>query len=164
MIVFTADEAWEHIPHKPADDANLASVHLALFPRPSGVQFAEQDRADWRLLMELRNAAMLQVDVLLRKYPKQIKPLDMEVVYRIAEPELRRRLEAYGPDLEDLIGAGCHSFAADVPSGAAPSVEVIDRRESYKACARSWKRRPDVGRDSQYPDLSERDAAAVREA
>ena len=36
MLVFTADEAWEHIQHKPADDAGLPSVHLALLPEPSG--------------------------------------------------------------------------------------------------------------------------------
>ena len=34
------------------------------------------------------------------------------------------------------------------------TVKVIDRRETYKACARSWKRRPDVGSDPEYPDLS----------
>jgi len=43
-------------------------------------------------------------------------------------------------------------------------VEVVDRREKYQACARSWKRRPDVGADAEYPDLSERDAAAMRAA
>jgi isoleucyl-tRNA synthetase len=41
-------------------------------------------------------------------------------------------------------------------------VEVVDRREKYPACARSWKRRPDVGSDKDYPDLSARDAAAVK--
>jgi len=41
---------------------------------------------------------------------------------------------------------------------------VVDRRNTYKACARSWKRRPDVGQDSEFPDLSLRDAAAVRAA
>jgi isoleucyl-tRNA synthetase len=42
-------------------------------------------------------------------------------------------------------------------------VKVLDRRETYAACARSWKRRPDVGSDKEYPDLTTRDAAAVRE-
>jgi isoleucyl-tRNA synthetase len=41
-------------------------------------------------------------------------------------------------------------------------VKVIDRRNDYPSCARSWKRRPDVGSDAEYPDLSARDAAAVR--
>jgi isoleucyl-tRNA synthetase len=38
----------------------------------------------------------------------------------------------------------------------------VDRRDKYKACARSWKRRPGVGTDAEYPDLTVRDAAAVR--
>ena len=39
---------------------------------------------------------------------------------------------------------------------------MIDRRNDYPACARSWKRRPDVGTDPEYPDLSVRDAQAMR--
>ena len=105
---------------------------------------------------------MLQIDPLLRKFPKQIKPLDMEVVVRVDDDGLRRKLEAYGPDLEDLIGVGFASFAEKSPEGPALSVEVLDRRETYKACARSWKRRPDVGTDPEFPDLTPRDAEAVR--
>ena len=32
----------------------------------------------------------------------------------------------------------------------------------YPKCARSWRRVPDVGSDPAYPDLSARDADAVR--
>ena len=39
---------------------------------------------------------------------------------------------------------------------------VVDVREKFAACARSWKRRPDVGSDAEYPDLTLRDAQAVR--
>jgi hypothetical protein len=76
----------------------------------------------------------------------------------VDEP-LRNRLAAYGPDLEDIAGAGFHSFEPAV--GGSPSVRVVDRRQDYKACARSWKRRPDVGADPRFPDLCARDAAAV---
>jgi isoleucyl-tRNA synthetase len=41
-------------------------------------------------------------------------------------------------------------------------VEVEDARGKYKRCARCWKRRPDVGSDPAYPDLSARDAAVMR--
>ena len=56
----------------------------------------------------------------------------------------------------------------DAPSAAAPaeglgvSIEVLDARQKYQRCARCWKRRPDVGSDKDYPDLSARDAAVVR--
>jgi hypothetical protein len=112
--------------------------------------------------MDLRGQAMSQIDALLRKFPKQIKPLDLEVVYRVDDDTMRRKLQAYGPDLEDLVGAGAWSFAEKSGDGPAVTVDVVDRRETYKACARSWKRRKDVGSDAEYPDLTVRDANAVR--
>jgi isoleucyl-tRNA synthetase len=161
MLVFTADEAWEHLPGKTGEDAGLGSVHLAKLPQPwSCAAPAEDRREEWRLLMELRDSALLQLDGL-KKQAGLNKALDAEVVLRFDDDALRRRLAAYGPDLEDMVGAGCHSFAEKSTDGPAVTVEVIDRRETYKACARSWKRRPDVGADPAYPDLTLRDAAAV---
>jgi isoleucyl-tRNA synthetase len=162
MLVFTADEAWEHL-KRPGEEAGLESVHLALLPRPDGQSPSDAQREEWRLLFELRDAALLQLDAL-KKEAGLNKALDAEVVYLVDDDDLRRRLQAYGPDLEDLVGAGHHTFAEKGPEGAAVQVKLIDRRETYKACARSWKRRPDVGEDPAYPDLSLRDAAAVRAA
>jgi len=110
--------------------------------------------------MGLRDQALLQLDAL-KKSVGLNKALDAEVVYHVDEA-LSKRLERYGPDLEDLVGAGFYSFAVTASDGN--RVEVVDRREKYQACARSWKRRPDVGADAEYPDLSERDAAAMRAA
>src|SRR5687768_8440591 len=163
MIVFTADEAWEYIPHKPAEEASLASVHLALLPKPSGAEVSDEQREEWKLLMELRAQALAQLDKLTRQVGKY-KASDAEVIYKVDDDEMRRKLQAYGADLEDLVGAGYHSFAEKGPEGPAATVELVDRREMYKACARSWKRRPDVGQDAEYPDLSLRDANAVRAA
>jgi isoleucyl-tRNA synthetase len=162
MLVFTADEAWQHIEHKPTGDRGIDSVHLTLLPEPTGEEPDDEQKREWELLMELRDQAMLQIDPLLRKFPKQIKPLDMEVVFHVDDDALRRRLEAYGPDLEDLIGVGFASFAEKGEQGPAVTVKVLDRRDQYQACARSWKRRPDVGSDPEYLDLSLRDANAVR--
>jgi isoleucyl-tRNA synthetase len=163
ILVFTADETWEQIQHKPAEDRDCESVHLTLLPETSRDEVSEDQQHEWKTLFELRDQAMVQIDPLLRKFPKQIKPLDMEVVVHVDDDGLRRKLEAYGPDLEDLIGVGFASFAEKSPEGPALSVEVLDRRETYKACARSWKRRPDVGSDPDYPDLSARDAQAVKQ-
>jgi isoleucyl-tRNA synthetase len=157
MIVFTADEAWEQIAHKAADEAGLASVHLARMPEAPAMATSDQ-QVDWDLLMKLRDDALSQLDRLTRQIGKY-KALDAELIYKV-DAATRKRLEKWGPDLEDLAGAGCHSFV-DVPAGTAPSVELVDRRDTYNACARCWKRRPDVGQDPRYPDLSARDAAAV---
>jgi isoleucyl-tRNA synthetase len=161
MLVFTADEVWEHIRFKPPEEADLASVHLALLPKPSGSEPTEAQRHEWDLLMELRNSALLQLDAL-KKEVGLNKAGESEIVYHIGDDVLRQRLQAYGADLEDLVGAGHHSFAEKPADGTAVSVKMLDRREVYPACARSWKRRPDVGADPQFPDLSLRDAAVVR--
>jgi isoleucyl-tRNA synthetase len=162
MLVFTADETWEHIPHRPGEDAELASVHLAKLPVRFSEEPSEDQREEWKLLMELRDQALGQLDAL-KKEAGMNKALEAEVVYEVDDDVMRRKLQAYGPDLEDLVGAGFHSFAEKDPEGPAVRVKVLDRRETYAACARSWKRRPDVGSDAEYPDLSARDATAVRE-
>ena len=158
MLVFTADETWEFI-RKSAGDAELSSVHLARLPEPSGVNVSDEQRAEWQRLLELRDSALHQLDAL-KKEAGVNKALDAEVIYHV-DDATRWKLEAYGLDLEDLVGAGFHSFATSA-SGEPASVTVVDRRETYKACARSWKRRPDVGQDPEYPELSSRDAAALR--
>ncbi|WP_417232979.1 isoleucine--tRNA ligase [Brevundimonas sp.] len=52
------------------------------------------------------------------------------------------------------------SGAELVTGGDSVSVEV--RLAEHPKCARSWRRVPDVGSDPAYPDLSARDADAVR--
>ena len=160
MVVFTADEAWEYITAKPSDEAGLPSVHMARLPEPSGTSVSEEQRAEWRRLFELRDTALLQLDAL-KKEAGLNKAADAEVVYEVDDDAARQTLQSYGVDLEDLVGAGSHSVARK-GAGSAVAVRVIDRRETYKACARSWKRRADVGQDAEYPDLSLRDAAVVR--
>ena len=66
---------------------------------------------------------------------------------------------------EDLLGVGYARIeqVAELPEGEVVEVEVFDARDKYQRCSRSWKRRPDVGSDSEYPDLSARDAAVMKQ-
>lgn len=149
MIVFTADEVWEHIPYKPEGEKNLPSVHLTSLPRGMNAPKSEA----WSLLFELREEVLLQLDRL-KKEQGVNKALDAEVIY---PGKFKSRLAGFGVDLEDIVGCGYHSF-----DDSLDRVTVVDRRQVYRSCARSWKRRPDVGQDPQYPDLSARDVQAVR--
>jgi isoleucyl-tRNA synthetase len=161
MLVFTADEAWDHLTHRDRDDCDLPSVHLALLPQPSAMQVSDDQQAEWQLLMDLRESALGQLDKLKRDSDvKLTKALDAEMIYRV-DAATKAKLSKYGSDLEDIVGAGYHSF--EEGTGAA-SVTVVDRRGTYNACARSWKRRPDVGQDPDFADLSARDAAVVKAA
>jgi isoleucyl-tRNA synthetase len=159
ILVFTADEVWEHIAHKPLEEAAIPNVHLALLPKSSGQTPGEEQQFEWKQLMALRDQALGQIDKLTRQIGKY-KALDAEVIYHVRDPVLRQKLSSYGPDLEDMVGAGSWSFG-DKADSTGVSVEVVDRRDTYKACVRSWKRRADVGSSPAYPDLSARDAAVV---
>ena len=44
-----------------------------------------------------------------------------------------------------------------------PNVAVVVERAVGSKCARSWKILPTVGEDREYPDVSPRDAQALRE-
>jgi isoleucyl-tRNA synthetase len=156
MIAFTADEAWCHIPHRPAAEIDLPSVHMTLLPEPSGQMVSDQMIADWELLMQLRESALMQLDGL-KKSAGLNKASEAEMVYRLPADVIARLMD-YGVDLEDIAGCGNHV----VEPAASPSVQVLDAREKYAACARCWKRRPDVGSDAEFPDLCGRDAAAMR--
>ncbi|HEX8342190.1 MAG TPA: class I tRNA ligase family protein, partial [Tepidisphaeraceae bacterium] len=153
MLVFTADETWEHIPHKPAADAGLSSVHLALWPAAATAATAPEAQAAYAALFETREMALAQLDRL-KKESGVNKSVDAEARY---PGKLRAALEPFGVDLEDLVGCGHHVF-----DDAIDELRIVDTRETYQACARSWKRRPDVGSDPDFPDLSARDAAAVK--
>ena len=56
----------------------------------------------------------------------------------------------------------------DVPASAfrlgdVPDVAVVVEKAVGTKCARSWKILPTVGEDAEYPDVSPRDAQALRE-
>ena len=93
-------------------------------------------------------------------------PLDAEVVFKVAEENdaAGKLIETYLKELEDLLGVGYARMEKTrrLPEGVTVDVEVFDVRQKYPRCARSWKRRPDVGADADYPDLSARDAAVMK--
>ena len=151
MIVYTADEAWASIPGKPAAEAG--NVHLARWPEASGQVPSDEVRADWSLLMELRSSALGQLDEL-KKSVGLNKAGEAHAIYGLPAG-VRDRLAAYGVDLEDAVGCG----HASVEPAARSAVRVVDARPTFAACARCWKRRPDV-----TGELCGRCAAAVATA
>ena len=155
ILVFTADEAWEHLP-KRAEDADKWSVHLCLFPTPRRHQPAAETLADWQALMQLRDQANSQIDIL-RKQHGMNRATDAELVYTVPDAGQLARLKAFDRDLEDIAVAGSHS----ITEGSELKVVAVDRRNDYQVCARSFKRRKDVGSDARYPELCARDAAAM---
>ena len=85
--------------------------------------------------------------------------LDAEAVIVVpsVSDEVSKHIAEYGPEMEDALGVGFHR----IEHGEVWDIKINDTREVYPSCARSWKRRPDVGSDKEFPDLSARDAAVV---
>jgi len=121
----------------------------------------------WQRLLELRDQGLVKLEALRNSGVKNA--LDAEAIFQVASNnELAAGfVQTYLHELEDLLGVGYARMERVAPDklgeGIVVSVEAADTREKYKSCARSWKRRPDVGTDQQYPDLSARDAAVMRE-
>ncbi len=153
MIVFTADEAWSHVPHKPVDEADYGSVHMALSPETSTAIIPEQIKTDWQLVMQLRESALGQLDEL-KKQAGLNKASESMVVYHLPADALNR-LKSWDIDMEDAVGAGHFEL---VETNESASVKVIDARTLYAACARCWKRRPTVNATTQ---LCDRCASAI---
>ena len=172
VIPHTAEEAWNHIPARSAEEAD--TVHLALLPEADSAQVNAADAATegsldeydpsrgaawtWARLLELRDDGLRQLEAIRNAGVK--KPLDTEAVLRVAPGHpATGLLAARREDLEDLLGVG---YLRLEEGAEGVSLTIEDARERYERCERSWKRRPDVGSDPEYPALSARDAAAVR--
>ena len=79
--------------------------------------------------------------------------LDAAEIFRTSEAELA--LAEY--PLSDEIVSYKHSFEIENQT-----IRIAVDKAGWPKCARSWRRVPDIGSDSAYPDLSARDADAVR--
>jgi isoleucyl-tRNA synthetase len=115
----------------------------------------------WQVLMPLIEKGNKQLDDLKRTVGLG-NPLDAEAVILVphGDDDLARHIADYAPEIEDALGVGFHRLEYR-EDGAPWDIQILDTRTRYPSCARSWKRRPDVGSNPQYPDLSARDAAVV---
>ena len=181
ILPHTCDEAWGHIPARPPGEPT--SVHLALMPNydPAALRLAEDLRPVnpddaawspdeleagpalvWERLMRLRQTGLARLEALRNAGVKN--PLDAEAVFTVADDASAEFVRTYLEELEDLLGVG-HALVerGEMPESTKIDVNVVDSRHRYPRCARSWKRRPDVGADPNWPDLSARDAAVMKQ-
>ncbi len=188
ILPHTAEEAWEHIPARDPNEPE--NVHLAMMPEydeemlemaedlrpvnPDLAQFSSDEIQVgpswiWDRLLDLRADGLVKLEALRNAGVKN--PLDAEAVFTIADDNQAAEtfLETYLGELEDLLGVGYARIEKASSTGISPvsetlpvGVRVEDTREKYSRCARSWKRRPDVGSDAEYPDLSARDAEVMK--
>jgi isoleucyl-tRNA synthetase len=93
--------------------------------------------------------------------------LEAHPIIHVADPDLFAA--AVDADLAEL----CITSAASLVEGEGPAdafrlpdvagVAVVPQLAEGRKCARSWKISPAVGLDPQFPDVTPRDAQALRE-
>jgi isoleucyl-tRNA synthetase len=161
MLPFTAEEAW--LARYPGSDG---SVHLELFPEIPA-SWADPALAEkWR---ELRNVRRVVTGALeIERAGKRIgSSLEAAPVVYVSDPDL------FGAMVDiDLAEVSITSAATLVEGEGPPNAFRLDdvrgvavevRLAEGRKCARSWKILPSVGSDPAYPDVSPRDAQALRE-
>ena len=161
ILAFTTDEAWAlYRPHgKP-------SVHLEIFPRGLGRHRDEALAERWRKIRRVRSVVTGALEI--ERANKMIgASLEAAPVVYVSDPDLRAALA--GEDLAEI----CITSAIEIRDGEGPAeafrlpdvagVAVVSARAQGRKCARSWRISPEVGSDPEFPDVTPRDAAALRE-
>ena len=161
VLCFTAEEVW--LARFPSDEG---SVHLRTFPEIPGEWRNDALSEKWKKIRELRRAVTGALEVERRE--KRIgASLEAAPDVYVSRPELIEAMK--GVDLAEIsITSQAQLIEGDGPADAwrlddVPGVAVVPKLAEGRKCARSWRILPEVGSDPDYPDLSLRDAAAVRE-
>jgi isoleucyl-tRNA synthetase len=160
MLPFTTEEAW--LDRYPSSE----SVHLERF-RETPVGWKNEALAEkWRKVRQVRRVVTGALEI--ERAKKTIgSSLEAAPVVHITDPDLRAAL--LGVDLAEIsITSGILVSEKPAPAGAfaldeVKGVGVVFARASGRKCARSWRFTDDVGSDPEFPDVSARDAEALRE-
>ncbi|NPU67374.1 isoleucine--tRNA ligase [Bradyrhizobium sp. 83012] len=161
VLSFTTDEAWRM--YRP--DAE-PSVHLTLFPDAMDGYRDDALAAKWETIRNVRRVVTGALE--LARAAKTIgSSLEASPIIYVADRALLGTL--FDADLAEICitsnyevregGAPAEAFRLD----AVPGVAVVVEKAVGKKCARSWKILESVGEDAEYPDVSPRDAQALRE-
>jgi isoleucyl-tRNA synthetase len=161
MLAFTMEEAWLN-----RFKVDPGSVHLRQFPTIPAEWRDEALAEKWRKVRQVRRVITGALE-LERKEGKIGSSLEAAPKVFIADADLKAALA--GIDLAEIsITSGASLSAGGGTEGAfrledVPGVAVVFAPAKGKKCARSWKILEDVGSDPEFPELSPRDAEAVRQ-
>lgn len=104
----------------------------------------------WRPLMELREEINRKLEEA-RQTGKFSNPLDARLVIQVNESEFQRAFNVK-VDLSAIFKVSQVSVEKVTNAEATPIAISVEPAEGQK-CARCWLVRPEVGRDSKWPDL-----------
>jgi isoleucyl-tRNA synthetase len=160
MLCFTAEEAWL------ARDPDAPSVHLEGFPDVPQSWRNDALAEKWRQLRNVRRVVTGALE-LERAAKRMGSSLEAHPIVYISDGDLFAAIADI--DLAEV----CITSGATLVEGSGPAeafrlpdvtgVAVVPELARGRKCARSWKISEGVGLDPQFPDVTPRDAQALRE-
>jgi isoleucyl-tRNA synthetase len=161
MLCFTAEESW--LSRYPGEES---SVHLELFPEIPANYRNDALAEKWRKVRTVRRAVTGALEV--ERANKRIgSSLEAAPIVYVSD------LDLFAALVEIDLAEVCITSAATLIEGEGPAeafrldevkgVAVVTKLAEGRKCARSWKISSAVGSDPDYPDVTPRDAQALRE-
>jgi isoleucyl-tRNA synthetase len=162
ILSFTTEEAWGLRPS--CIQPKMDSVHLTTFAPVPATWFNDDLAAKWQKVRDIRRVVTGALEP-----PRKDNTIGSSLE---AAPQIYMTAEIAatvgGIDWAEISITSSTTVAiGDPPAGAftLPDVDgvgVVFTKAIGKKCERCWKILPTVGSDPEYPDLSPRDADAVR--
>lgn len=140
ILVFTADEIWEHIPGAKAESE---SVHLTVFPAYDESLASAELLARYERLFAIRDTVTKALED--ARNAKLIGSALESKITIFADANTRSFLESFGDELRFFFIVS----GVELKDGAELKVEVA--RADGEKCERCWHYTTDVSSDSRYP-------------
>jgi isoleucyl-tRNA synthetase len=161
ILVFTAEEAWT------ARGGAHRSIHLEQFPAIPAAWRDDQLAGTWETIRMLRLVVTGAIEI--ARANKEIgSSLEAAPRVYLSNPEHLQALE--GVDFAEVCITSdiAVEFGAPIPEAAfrlpeTPDVGVVVERASGVKCARSWRYFDPATASPDFPEVTPRDAAALRE-
>ncbi|MDI4666452.1 class I tRNA ligase family protein, partial [Xanthobacter autotrophicus] len=161
ILPFTCEEAYIA---RTGDEEG--SVHLLGFPDTPAEWRDDALAEKWRRVRLIRRVVLGALEVE-RAAKRMGSSLEAAPEVHVADPALADALD--GLDLAEITITSAATLIRGEGSAEAfrlpdvPGVAVVPARAEGRKCARSWKISAEVGSDPEFPDVTPRDAAALRE-
>jgi isoleucyl-tRNA synthetase len=162
ILCFTTEEVW-----LTRFGGEGSSVHLMSFASPPAEWRNDGLSQKWEKLRTVRRVITGALEIERQEKKAIGSSLEAAPIVYVNDPALRAALD--GVDLAEIsITSAAHLRTEEGPANAfrlddVKGVSVVSELAHGRKCARSWKITADVGADPEFPDITARDAEAVRE-
>jgi len=161
ILPFTMEESFQS--ERGNDDA---SIHMEQFMDVPAEWQNSELATKWQKIRTVRRVVTGALEIERRE--KRIGS-SLEAAPKVSVTDAALMAAIEGQDMAEICITSDISISSDTLSGEVFSlddikgVSVVPTLAEGKKCARSWRVLPEVGTDPDYPDISLRDAEAMRE-